>query len=296
MEIKKVGIMGFGILGRALYNYMEKNFSLDLIPYDPPLKMGSDKEINEADVVFICVPTPYNENTVIKKGVTPSGNKVIKEFGFDLSYVEAALNVLKEGKVVVIKSTILPGTTDSLQKRYPQHKLMYNPEFLTEASAGHDMVNPTRQILGMSESLQEDFNANEETRTLINNIYQLLPKASFTFSVYVTAKVAEMVKYTGNAWYATKVTFMNQIYDLCQEMDVHYNSVKKCIAAEPMFGSSHLDIFHDGFRGYGGKCLPKDTKSLIQLGAELGVDMTLLKVVDMINEDLKKGNKKKKNK
>jgi len=270
MEINKVAIAGFGILGKNLYNYMEKNFSLDLIVYDPPMKKGSVKELNEADVVFICTPTPHDEKT-----------------GFDLSYVEAVIKLLEGEKAIVIKSTILPGTTDKLQEKYPQHKLFYNPEFLTEASAGHDMSHPKRQILGLSEKVNTDFNeADADTKELVNSIYQLLPPAPF--NVYVPAKVAEMVKYTGNAWFGVKILFMNQIYDLCQKLDVNYNAVKKCVAAEPMFGPSHLDIFHDNFRGYGGKCLPKDIKSLIQLGDEVESEMTLLKIVDQINEDLKK--------
>jgi UDP-glucose 6-dehydrogenase len=86
------------------------------------------------------------------------------------------------------------------------------------------------------------------------------------------------------------VVFANQMYDLCHKLGIDYDAVKECVKPEPMVGASHLEVFHKGYRGYGGACLPKDTKSLIQFGDEHGVDMALLKKVDELNEQIKATN------
>ncbi len=95
-----------------------------------------------------------------------------------------------------------------------------------------------------------------------------------------------MVKYFSNTFLATKVIYANQIYDLCEKLNINYDSVKNMAKVNPRFGFSHFDIWTDDYRGYGGACLPKDTKALIQLGNEVGVDMKLLKLVEKINNRL----------
>lgn len=252
-----VGIMGTGFVGGALKRYFESN---DVTPYvyDKGKNEGSLEDVNKADVVFIAVPTPY----------------YIDDGGFDLSFVRAALDSLQGEKIVVLKSTIIPGTTVQLQGEYPQHKFLYNPEFLTEVTADQDMKFPDRQIIG----------ATPESYTVAADILAMLPLAPF--ERVVPATVAEMVKYAGNTWFALKVSFSNQMHDLAQKMGVDYDEVKECMAADKRIGRTHLDIFHKGYRGYGGKCLPKDTRALIQLAADKGVDLTLLRGAEEYNNAL----------
>ena len=95
-----------------------------------------------------------------------------------------------------------------------------------------------------------------------------------------------MVKYFNNTWFSTKVVFANQVYDVCEKMNIDYELVRDCAAADKRVGPSHLDVFHKGYRGYGGKCLPKDTRAFIQLGNRLGAEQKLLKVVEDINNEL----------
>ncbi|MEK7211117.1 MAG: hypothetical protein AAB731_00620, partial [Patescibacteria group bacterium] len=102
----------------------------------------------------------------------------------------------------------------------------------------------------------------------------------------VPSKEAEMVKYFGNTLYALRVAFANQMYDLCGKMGIDYETVKECAKPAPMVGKSHLEIFHKGYRGYGGKCLPKDTRALIQLGQKAEMEMTLLKAAEVYNNAL----------
>ena len=253
----KIGIMGVGMVGGALKKYYESENVKPLV-YDKFKNYGSLEEVNAADVIFIAVPTPYDEKTC----------------GFDLSYVRQAISEIKGEKIVVIKSTVLPGTTELLQKEFPQHKMMFNPEFLTEATALRDMFCPNRQILGTTES---SANVGQE-------VMNLLPRAPFEH--VVPSKEAEMVKYFCNTLYALRVAFANQMYDLCGKMGIDYETVKECAKPEPMVGRSHLEIFHKGYRGYGGKCLPKDTRALIQLGNKTGIEMTLLRAAEAYNNAL----------
>ena len=259
------------MVGGAVQRYFEKKQGLKIFLYDKGKKIGSPEEVNKAEIVFVCVPTPYLKN----------GG------GFDLSYVEETLSWLEcdpsspeapegRGKVVVIKSTVLPGTTEMLQKKYPQHKILMNPEFLTEETSDQDMLYPDRQIIGYT----------KKSHNLAGDVIQLLPLAPF--ERILPATEAEIVKYFGNTWFSIKVSFANQMYDLCQKLGVDYDRMVEAAAADKRIGRTHLNIFHKGYRGYGGKCLPKDIKALIQLADSKGVDLKLHKVAEEINNKLMK--------
>ncbi len=254
-----IAIMGTGFVGGALQRWFESE-GASVALYDPPKGLNDAAALAQAEIIFVCVPTPF----------------YLDGSGFDDSFLRAALDAIpQDGKVVVLKSTILPGTTDRLQQEYPGHHFLFNPEFLTEATADHDLRFPTRQILGYT---------GPESLEAAPKVMAILPDAPF--KKIVPAKAAEMVKYFGNTFYALKVAFSNQAFDLCQALGIEYDLVKECVETEPMIGPSHLTIFHKGYRGYGGKCLPKDTRSLIQLGQSCGVDLTLLRAAEAYNNDL----------
>jgi len=262
-----IGIMGLGMVGGALYRYFEHHRKMapgvDLLGYDPAKGHTDLALVNRADIVFVCVPTPYN--TEPHEG----------EPGFDLSFVRSAIGSLEGSKVVVIKSTVLPGTTEMLQGEFPRHRFLFNPEFLTEVTAEQDMNYPDRQIVGYT----------PESYTFASDVLQLLPMAPH--ERIMRAREAEMVKYFGNTWFSTKVVFANQIYDLCNALGIEYDVVKESAAADKRIGRSHLEVVHKGYRGYGGKCLPKDTRAMIQQGEASGVEMALLKKVEEINAQLR---------
>jgi UDPglucose 6-dehydrogenase len=255
----KVGIIGVGMVGGALSRYFQKKEGVELFLYDKGKNLGSPQEVNKAEIVFICVPTPY-----------------LKGKGFDLSYVEDAVQNLRGEKIVVIKSTVLPGTTEMLQKKYPQHKFLMNPEFLTEETADQDMCYPDRQIIGYT----------KKSYSVSGDVMQLLPLAPF--QRILPATEAEMVKYFGNTWFSTKVIFANEMYDLCQKLGIDYDRMVEAAAADKRIGRTHLNVWHKGYRGYGGKCLFKDMKAFIQFADQKGVDLKLHKIVDEINEKLLK--------
>ncbi len=254
----KVAVVGVGMVGGAMQQYLEEKKGIKPFLYDPGKNLGSIEDVNQADIVFLCVPTPYLK----------------EEKGFDLSYIEDAFSKLEGEKIVVIKSTVLPGTTEMLQKKYPQHKVLMNPEFLTELTADQDMNFPDRQIVGYT----------EKSYNVAGDVMGLLPLAPFERMLPATE--AEMVKYYGNTWFSTKVTFANQMYDLCEKMGIDYDRVKESAAADKRIGRTHLDIFHKDYRGFGGKCLVKDNRALIQLGESKGVDLKLHKISEEINNKL----------
>lgn len=253
----KIGICGVGMVGGAMKSYFEKKRINPLLLYDKGKNLGSLEEINQADIIFICVPTPFD-----------------KEKGFDLSFVEQACQNISGQKIIVIKSTVLPGTTEDLQRKYPQHKFLFNPEFLTEITADQDMSYPDRQIIGCT----------KESYNVARDILQILPLAPF--ERIMPATEAEMVKYFGNTWFSAKVIFANQMYNLCQKIGINYDRVMEAAAADKRIGRTHLKVFHKGYYGYGGKCLVKDIRALIQFADENGIDLKLHKIVEEINNKL----------
>jgi len=254
----KIGVIGVGMVGGAVKNYFEKKGS-QVFLYDKGRNLGSVEEANKGDFIFVCVPTPYD-----------------KEKGFDLSFVEDACQNIQDGRVIIIKSTVLPGTTEGLQKKYPLKKFIFNPEFLTELTSDQDMNYPDRQIVGYT----------KESYNVCGDLLLLLPLAPY--DKIMPATEAEMVKYFGNNWFAVKVAFANQMYDLCQKVGIDYDRIKEAVSADKRIGRSHLEVMHKGYRGYGGKCLPKDIRALIQFAGENGVDMKLHKTAEEINNKLLK--------
>jgi UDPglucose 6-dehydrogenase len=255
-----IGIVGVGVVGDALRSYYEE-LGVPLRPYDKYQNIGSIEEVNEADVIFVCVPTPYIEGR-----------------GFDATSVAETLGYLSGSKTVLIKSTLVPGTTEALQKRFPQHHVLFQPEFLREKTAREDFRHPDRQIVGYC-----GFD-----REIACRLLELLPAAPY--EAVMPATSAELVKIATNAFLAMKVTFANQIFDLCGALGVGYDVVKEGLTADPRLGMSHMDVFDSGYRGYGGKCLPKDTLGLIDLAASLGVPLELIETVHEVNQRLSGAN------
>ncbi|HEU0072466.1 MAG TPA: hypothetical protein VFS30_00505 [Dehalococcoidia bacterium] len=258
IEFCRPGVMGVGVVGGAVRNYLALSSGAPLL-YDPFKGLGSVDEINDADLVYVCVPTPY-----------------VPGRGFDESSVMEALSQLQGNKTVVLKSTVVPGTTGRFQARFPQHRLLFNPEFLREVSANEDFIHPDRQIVGFCDADDADLAAD---------VLTTLPRAPH--EAVVPAAVAEMTKYATNAYLALKVIFGNEMFDLCQGLGIDYELVKEGIGVDPRINASHLDVLDAGYRGYGGKCLPKDTMSLLDLAAEMGVEMKLLEAAHEVNTRLR---------
>jgi UDPglucose 6-dehydrogenase len=249
----KIGIIGVGFVGEAVRKYFVSRKIKPLL-YDKFKRLGSAQEVSRAEIVFICVPTPYH-----------------KRKGFDLSAVKEVIGNLKGSKIVVIKSTILPGTTEALQKEFPRHKLLFNPEFLREIFAAFDMAHPARQILGVT----------RKSRGVAKRVMAILPKAPYM--AIMPSLEAEVVKYMANSFLALRVVFANEFYDICRKLGADYKLVKDAVVKDSRIGDSHFDIQHGGYRGYGGSCFPKDVNAIIQLAGSRKIRTELLKAMRQIN-------------
>ncbi|MBI4120307.1 MAG: hypothetical protein HY454_02470, partial [Parcubacteria group bacterium] len=233
----KIGIIGVGILGDTAKVFYEES-GREVFCYDKFKGIGSIEEVNHADVIFVCVPTPRK-----------SDNRL------DTSIVEEAVGYITgQRKLIVIRSTVPIGTTDKIQRKYPKHKLFHNPEFLTESKKWFDFRNPKFQLLGFTAKSEGD----------AETVFGVLPVVrNFTKVKTMPAVATELFKLARNGWLCTKNAYWNQIYDLCQAFQVNYSLIKECAEFDPWIGPEHLNIWQDNKRGFNKKCLPKDSEGLV---------------------------------
>lgn len=259
-----IAVHGVGMVGGAFARYYKEQ-GIDVKEYDPP--KGLEPDLSSVRLHFICVPTPYQKDG----------------HGFDLTFVRQAMQTIHQARgeqetVIVIKSTVLPGTTELFQQEYPAFTILFNPEFLTEKNADQDMRQPDRQILGY---------VDERGRAVCAEVMALLPRAPYELTMLATE--AELVKYFGNAFLATKVIFSNMMFDFCEKLGLSYEQVSDAAGHDKRIGHSHMKVNCDGYRGYGGACFPKDVRALIQKGKELDVDVSLLESAEASNRRLNNG-------
>lgn len=253
--LKNVGIIGFGFVGSAL----AAGFSLkaNIKIYDKYKDIDTLKEVCQQDIIFLCLPTPMRK----------SDGK--PEMSFIHSAVEDIKNELGQSsneKILVIKSTVLPGTSRTLSKKYPQFSFISNPEFLTARAARLDFINASRIIIGGN-----DHNAIQQLEELYRDISVHTP-------IYICKwEEAELAKYMANCFFALKVTYLNEIYDICQKHELDYGLLKSMWLSDGRIGNSHHEVpGHDGERGYGGTCFPKDVSAFIEWSKEQGTPMRTL--------------------
>lgn len=273
MHHPAIGIIGVGWVGSQLKRYFEelKGYTTgkDLFLYDiDPKKCVGD--INNADIIFVAVPTPQS----------------IKDGSCDTSIVEQAVAKIGGEKIVVIKSTVPPGTTDGLQARYPQLQFLFNPEFLSESTAWYDMVRPDRQIVGFTE---KSIGAASAVLALLPQAPFMSPWGTDTYHrTRITATEAEIIKYAGNVYFAQKVNWANALAKITEKLGGDYESVRSGMSADHRIGNSHLDVTHGNYRGFGGYCFPKDTSAFMMFAKRQGLEDVhqLLQAAWKFNENL----------
>jgi len=284
MKKKSIAVIGQGFVGGSLTTvFTERGF--DVYAYDKAGKYangalpshgdsvagypGSIAELihdNEegatpgfSKVYFVCLPTPmYDDGSA------------------DLSIVEGALKELSTvpgERIAVVKSTVPPGSVESWNKKFSETglKIVFNPEFLTERTALDDMRNQDRIILG-------------GPRPWINTVKEIF-RAAFPNAkmIKTSSTTAEMVKYLTNNFLTVKVSFANEMHQICQALDsvglnVDYDKVVEYASHDPRIGSSHWNVpGPDGQNGYGGSCFPKDINAMISVAKSLNVNPIVLK-------------------
>ena len=258
----KIGFIGQGFIGKAYADdYEARGFSTVRYAKEEPY-VGNKDRIAECDIVLVAVPTP----------TTPQG--------FDSSIVEEVLKLVGKGKVAVIKSTLLPGTSEKLQELFPDITVLHSPEFLRARSAGEDVKNPDRNIVGISKDTPEQRKVAEE-------VLKTFPHAPY--NVIVLSRESELIKYAGNVFLAMKVVFANMLHDLSVKIGADYEVVQKAFGADPRIGSTHLAVNFEGGRGAGGYCFIKDFAAFNELYEKYAGDsagLAALKGFEMKNKDL----------
>ena len=225
-----IGIIGYGFVGKAV----EKGFSkTTAIVCDPAYNSTQVQDVVDVnpEAIFVCVPTPS----------TDPNYKILK-------------TVLQEIKdtdyngIVAVKSTILPHHLEGFD-------IVLNPEFLSRATADDDFINPPFVLYG----------GEIDKCKRLNTVYEKYSDVDLTNVTYTDVKTASLAKYTFNSFYATKITYMNALYDITKQIGVDFEELKTVLKMWPwMIGVSHLDVpGHEG-RGFSGPCLPKDTKALAE--------------------------------
>jgi|TARA_R110000744_G_scaffold94510_4_gene182522 UDPglucose 6-dehydrogenase len=256
--MKKVGIIGRGFVGSAVeFGFSaQTGCNADIKVYDKdPLKSTHTLEetINQSDVVFISVPTPSNLDGSMHLDILES---VLTDID----------NINTGNAVMLIRSTVTPGTTRSLQNKF-NLPLVFNPEFLTERSAKFDFINQARVVLG-----GDPINTSKVAELYKWRFGNTLP------CIQTTYETAEMIKYMNNCFFATKVSFMNEMKLIADKTGVNWETAVEGFVRDGRVGHSHLSVpGPDGKVGFGGSCFPKDMQAMISFGKDNGIDMNTLK-------------------
>ena len=258
MSTHKIGILGHGVVGSAVAHGLQR-IGNSVFVHDPKLNT-SVEDVLDTEIIFICVPTPSSENGAC-----------------DITIVESVIEELCRENydgVICIKSTVPPGTTGDFRNQFSSDKICFVPEFLRERCAISDFVDNHNLCVIGCESI-EHFD-------LIKSCHGNLP-AKF---VHLTTEEAEFSKYFSNCYNATLITFANAFYAACKSIGVNYSSIKQAIVNLDHISDSYLDC-NENFRGFGGACLPKDTKAMDYFCKSRNLDVELFKAILEENEKYK---------
>ncbi len=242
----KIGFIGQGFVGKNIANDIESR-GYTVVRYALEAEyVGNREAIKECDIVFIAVPTPS----------TPEG--------FDYGIVERNLSLVQQGGVVVVKSTLIPGTTKTLQDKFPHLVILFSPEFLCEATAAYDAAHPIFNIIGLSYD-------SAAHRKSAEQVMRILPQSDHNF--IIRAHAAELFKYTHNIHGYFRVMLSNILYDTASAVGADWADMKLIMDIDPMMSPYYNAPVHKGGRGAGGNCFVKDMAAFRALyEAECGTD------------------------
>lgn len=244
----KIGVIGNGFVGEAISFAFSSISEMFIYDIDPSRCLNDLGSVHDCDFVFVCVPTPMFED----------GSQ-------DLSYVERAFEKATDTPIYILKSTVLPGTTERLSKNYPDFKIIFSPEFLSERTAKLDMLTQSRIILGGK------FELTERAKILFNKRFK-------TKNIIQTdSKTAELTKYMNNTFFATKVSIMNEFKLLCDKIGANWEDAVRGFVSDGRIGDSHLNVpGHDGKLGYGGTCFPKDINTFLSFSKKHSIELNTI--------------------
>ncbi len=262
-----IGIIGQGFVGNAVYEKFKSFY--EVLTYDlDKNKCNSTLEnlVFKSEFIFLCLPTPMSKN----------GSCNISIISKSLDSIDLITDNLETKRTIIIKSTIPPSTTENLNKKYDSLNIIFNPEFLTERNAVKDFENQTRIILGGPRPV------TTEVKTIFSKVF---PKAHI---IKTDSSYAEMIKYVTNTFLASKISFANEIYELCNKMNIDYDKVVEYATLDHRLGKSHWGVpGHDGDLGFGGHCFPKDLAALLYLSYQYNTVNGVLKATQETNNKVR---------
>lgn len=256
-----IGIIGKGFVGTAVeFGFSAQTgttgFNLKVYDKDPSKSLNTLEEtVNDSDVIFLSVPTPSNEDGSI-----------------NLSILESALDDVnrvnnRHDNIILIRSTVIPGTSSKLQAKYPSLNLVFNPEFLTERAARFDFINQARIVLG----------GDTRNTSVVAAMYKQR-FGEYQCVIETTFETAELIKYMSNCYFAMKVSFLNEMKLVADAVGADWEDAKEGFVRDGRVGHSHMNVpGPDGKLGFGGSCFPKDIQAMIAFSKTLGVEMNTLK-------------------
>jgi len=244
--MKKIGVIGNGFVGSAIAEGFKHYSDVKIYDSNPIRSPHTLDECLNQDFIFVCVPTPMN----------------IEDGKCDLTYIENTFNSaqsVSKNSIFIIKSTIPVGTTSYLKSKFPNLDIIHSPEFLTARTAKIDFITPSRVIVGYPKEFYSKMHAIPNQ--VLNLFEERFPGLNY---IMMNSEESELVKYTANCFFATKVSFFNEIKLLSDKLDCNFDSLMEGVLSDGRIGISHYQVpGHDNKPGFGGTCFPKDINSLI---------------------------------
>ena len=260
MDNINVGIVGNGFVGNAVYQNLRDKVKTKIFDVDKNRCLNPLEEVIQQDFIFVCLPTPMK-----------------KDGSQDISYIEEFFIKAIPGPIYIIKSTIIPGSTDFLIKKFRNLDIIFSPEFLTERTAKLDILTQTRIILG----------GNKELTNKVKEIYNFRFKNKTV--IETDALTAEYIKYMNNTFFASKVSIMNEFYRFANHLGVDWDTALYGFVSDQRIGDSHLHVpGPDGKFGFGGSCFPKDINTFISFAQKNNINMNILKAAWKTNLEVRK--------
>lgn len=252
---KKIGIIGFGYVGKAMYEYFNTHY--EVIYYDPYISGSSSKEeINKCCLGVVCVFTPSNENGEC-----------------DTSIVESTIDWL-ETPLILIKSTVKVGFTKLIKERTGK-RICFSPEYIGESLYDTGVFNFNKNCKNNS---FHTFGGDKKDTNELTDIHQIISGPNKIYK-QTDETTAELAKYMENAFLSTKLIFCYEFDQICKNHGVNYNEVRECWLLDSRIGSSHTSVFANNIYPFDGKCLPKDIKSIIHSSLEKNYNPEFLQSV-----------------
>jgi len=253
----EIGIVGLGVVGSAIRQGFLK-LGHNVKRHDIKLDTRLD-DLCDTDMTFICLPTPQMKD---------SGHANV---GIVKDVVRCLVHELDYRGIVVIKSTVEPGTTEALIKEKPESKICMVPEFLRERCAVYDFVdNHELCVIGTHDG---------HTYDVVKRAHGHYPQ----HFVRLSPTEAEISKYFNNSYNAMKITFANVFYEICKKTGADYAAMKDAIVKRKGIEDHYLDC-NEVLRGFGGVCLPKDVRAISALAEDMGLEFDLLKTISSDND------------